>query len=304
MKILIFGNGQFARLFKEYFGKKGTEVVIAESADIRNEEQVRKAILGNNPDVVINTAAQTNLDWCEQNRLECFDTNVLGAECVGRVCAELSKYFLHISTGCIQESLTPDQAHKEEDRPTPTSFYSWTKYWADEMLQSLVVRKGLKLLILRPRQPVSGTASNRNALLKMLTFSKFIDTPNSITILEDFIEVTDKMITKGATGIYNVANPGVVSPLVIARLLKEYIKPDMVINEISKEELNKMTLATRIDSVLDCSKLEAEGIHLKPAVDRLREILPVLKADLEKHPEALEQTNQETIAKLSLRNPG
>ena len=76
----------------------------------------------------------------------------------------------------------------------------------------------------------------------------------------------------------------------------------MEFTKISKEELNKMTLAERIDSVLDMSKLEAAGIKLKPIEERLRELLPELKKDLDAHPEILESTKKETIAKLSLRD--
>jgi dTDP-4-dehydrorhamnose reductase len=107
---------------------------------------------------------------------------------------------------------------------------------------------------------------------------------------------------QNAQGVYNVANPGVMTPYHAAELLKEYINPNMEFTKISKEELNKMTLAERIDSVLDMSKLEAAGIHLKPIEERLRELLPELKKDLDAHPEILNLTQQETTAKLSLRS--
>ncbi len=302
MKVLIFGKGQFAEWYKDVLPTRGYPVIIAGTVDIRQLTDVRKAIAEHSPDVVINTAAKTNLDWCEQNRLECFDTNVLGADTVGQVAEEAKIYLVHISTGCIQASKTANEAHKEDDPPTPTSFYSWSKYWADQMLLNRAKQTGLKLLILRPRQPVSGKASNRNTLVKMLTFNKFIDTPNSITIIEDFIDVTAKLISKGATGLYNVANGGVTSPYKIAQLLKKYVNPSLPINKIEKNELNKMTLAERIDSVLDCSKLASLGIVLKPAEERLRELLPQLKLDLDTHPEIFNTTKAETITKLSLRS--
>ncbi len=301
MKILIFGNGQFAALYSEYLPTKGHAVVTATGVDIRNLAAVKSAVSEHAPNAIINTAAKTNLDWCEQNRLEAFDTNVLGADTIGQAVQEAGLYLLHISTGCIQTSKAETEAHSEQDPPTPTSFYSWTKYWADQMLQSRTSRFGLKVLILRPRQPVSGKASNRNALVKMLTFNKFIDTPNSITVLEDFIEVSEQLLARGVTGLFNVANPGVTSPYKIAHLLKEYVKPDLEVNKISKEELNRMTLAERIDSVLDCSKLTSIGITLKPAEERLRELLPKLKSDLEAHPDIFSNTKAETAAKLSLR---
>ncbi len=300
MKILIFGKGQLGQAYKNYFESQNIESIIATDVDIRNLEQVTSAIQNSGADTVLNCAAKTNLDWCEMNPLECFDVNTLGADTVGKACQELGAYMIHISTGCVQASSTPEEAHKETDPPTPTSFYSWTKYWADEMLMLRHNRDGLKVLIIRPRQPVSANASGRNALTKMLTYNKFIDTPNSMTVVEDLVDATLQMLNKNLTGVYNVANPGVMSPYKIALLLKELVDPNLQVNKISKEELNKMTLATRIDSVLDMSKLEAEGIKLRPADERLREILPTFKDNLAKQAEVLEQTKQETDYKLNL----
>lgn len=302
MKILIFGKGQFAQAYIEFFSKQsGFEARLAPSGtDIRDLKAVSAAIAVAKPDVVINTAAKTNLDWCEQNKLECFDTNTLGADTVGQACQELGVRLVHISTGCIQASATAEEAHKEDDPPTPTSFYSWTKYWADQMLLLRKNRDGLKLLILRPRQPVSAQASPRNALVKLLTYTKFIDTPNSMTVVEDFVEVTKQLIEKNASGLYNVANAGIMTPYRLALLLKEFVKPDLQVTKISKEELNAMTFAKRIDSVLDCSKLEAEGIKLKDAETRLRELMPVFKENLSLAEEVLKATQAETEKKLSL----
>ncbi len=300
MKILILGKGQIGTAYLEYFTSKNIETKIAEGTDIRKLDQVKNAITEFNADIVINTAAKTNLDWCEMNQLECFDNNTLGADIVGQACQVLNKYLVHLSTGCIQASSTPAEAHKENDPPTPTSFYSWTKYWADEMLMLRHDRDNLKVLIVRPRQPVSSIASPRNAFTKMLTYNKFIDTPNSLTVVEDLLDVTNQLIEKNATGIYNVANPGVMSPYKVALLLKELVKPDLEVNLISKDELNAMTFAKRIDSVLDITKLESLGITLKPAEERLREILPVFKENLAEHNDVLKNTIKETEYKLNL----
>ncbi len=301
IKILIFGKGQLGQAYQQFFGAQpDTAVETVQEVDIRDVKAVSAAIAAARPDIVINAAAKTNLDWCEQNRLECFDVNTLGADTVGAACQKAGARLVHISTGCIQESKNAEDAHKEDDPPTPTSFYSWSKYWADEMLMLRRRRDGLKLLILRPRQPVSAQASPRNALVKLLTYNKFIDTPNSMTVVEDFVEVTKRLIEKNASGVYNVVNPGIMTPYRLALLLKELVKPDLQITKISKEELNAMTLAVRIDSVLDGSKLAAEGIVLKDAETRLRELLPIFKENLAKNQEILKATQAETAKKLAL----
>lgn len=302
-KILITGNGQLGTYYREHFQKKGIEVMNTDSkTDVRDEKAVKSIIESFAPDLVIHTAAKTNIDWCEQNKIECFGINTLGSDVVGKICQEKGIFLVHLSSGCVLESKSAEDAQTEEVVPSPLCFYSWTKVWAEEMLMHRSRRLGLKVLVLRPRQLLSAKVDPRNALTKMLTYNKFIDTPNSCTVVEDLMEVTSKMIENDLTGVFNVANPGVTTPFEIASLLKEIVRPEMEFVKISKEELNKMTLAERVDAVLDCTKMNGVGIVLKEIHERMREIMQELKNNLAKDSAgvALQKTKEETEDKLSL----
>ena len=65
-----------------------------------------------------------------------------------------------------------------------------------------------------------------------------------------------------------------------------------------------MTLAERVDAVLDCTKMNNEGIVLKEIHERMREIMLELKNNLtaESAATAMEKTKQETKNKLELVN--
>ncbi|MEK7644184.1 MAG: sugar nucleotide-binding protein, partial [Patescibacteria group bacterium] len=246
-KILITGNGQLGTYYREYFQKKGIEVLNTDSkTDVRDEKSVRAIVELFSPDLVIHTAAKTNIDWCEQNKTECFEINTLGADIVGKICQEKSIYLVHLSSGCVLESQSAEDAQTEAVVPSPLCFYSWTKVWAEEMLMHRSRRSNLKVLVLRPRQLLSAKVDPRNALTKMLTYNKFVDTPNSCTVVEDLLEVTNEMVEKNLVGVYNVCNPGVTTPWEIATFLKEIVKPEMEFVKISKQELNEMTLAERV----------------------------------------------------------
>lgn len=302
-KILIFGGGgQLGQFYKNYFENKGVQVEMP-VLDVRDEVVVRSVVQLSPPNVVINLAARTDIDWCEKNKLEAFSINTLGAGTVAKACAELEIYLLHMSSGCIQESKNVAEIHTEDDPPSPLCFYSWTKVWAENLVLDCVKKQGLKVLVLRPRQLLSSVASPRNALTKMLTYTKFIDTANSCTVIEDLMWVTEELLKQQATGIYNVTNPGVITPYQIALLLKEIIKPDMEVTKISKEELNRMTLAKRIDAVLSTTKLNSLGIYLPEIHTRLREILIALKNNLasETGKAVLSETLSQTQKKLSLQ---
>ncbi len=300
-RVLIFGRGQLGTFYREYFASKGCQVE-SPAGDIRDESFVSGAVSSTQPDLIINAVAKTNIDWCEMNKQEAFHINVLGADVIAKVAEERGIYLLHVSSGCVQESVTPDIIRTEDDAPHPLCYYSWTKVWAENLLAERAARGTLKILMLRPRQLLSGMVSPRNALVKMMTYAKFIDTSNSCTIVEDLMDVTWSLLSKDATGLYNVANPGVTTPYRIAELLKTHLKPEMTFSKISKEELNRMTLAQRVDCVLSIAKLEAEGITMRPIEERLVEVILLLKQNLnstEAHA-TLRRTEEETREKLAL----
>lgn len=271
-KILIFGNGQIGNFYLDHYQAGDKEAKLAAGVDIADIAQVDRAVAEFRPDVVINTAARTNLEWCGNNRLQAFNINVLGAGNVARVCDEHGVYLVHYSSGCIFSSTDGTDAKSETSAPNPASYYGWTKVWSEEIV-NFERSADFKALILRPRQPVSAYVSPKNMLVKMLTFSKFVDTPNSGTVIDDLMVWTDELIAKDLTGVYHVANSGYTTPYKIAEMIKEYIMPDLEPEKIEKAELDRMTPNIRVDTVLDVSKLEGLGIKVAPYKERLREIV-------------------------------
>jgi uncharacterized protein YciW len=178
--------------------------------------------------------------------------------------------------------------------------------WSEEIV-TFERSADFKALILRPRQPISASVSPKNMLVKMLTFSKFVNTPNSGTVIEDLMDWTDQLIARNATGLYHVANTGYTTPYKIAQLIKEHILPDLEPEKIEKAELDKLTPNTRVDTVLDVSKLESLGITVAPYQDRLPEIIRQLgenlkAADKAELREALEKTAEASRQRTVLNN--
>ena len=278
-KILIFGDGQIGNSYLIHFKQTGVSAKIASNIDIRNFKQVRAIVDSYKPTVVINTAAMTDLEWCGNNRLEAFDINVLGAATVAKVCDEKDVYMIHFSSGCIFSSIDGKDAKDETDTPNPSSYYGWTKVWSEKLV--LFERSSnFKCLILRPRQPVSTQVNHKNMLVKMLTFSNFVDTANSGTVIEDLMIWTDQLIEKTATGVYHVANAGHTTPYKIGLLIKKHILPTLNLKKITKAELDKMTPNTRVDTVLNIKKLQDLGIAVKPYENRLEATIQQLAVNI------------------------
>ena len=272
MSILIFGNGQVGNVYLEHYVASGKTATIAVGVDITDAEQVRAAIERYAPSIVINTAAATSLEWCGLNRARAFEVNVLGAANVARACDRRGAYLVHFSSGCIFSSLDGYDARTEEDRPDPSSYYGWTKAWSEDLVM-FERTKDFRCLILRPRQPVSSHVNHKNMLVKMLTFSKFVDTPNSGTVIEDLMHWTDALVERGVTGVFHVANSGWTTPYQIGLMLQKYVLPDMTVERIEKSELDRMTPNTRVDTVLDVTKMESLGIKVDGYEKRLEDTI-------------------------------
>lgn len=268
---MVFGKGQIAEFLPHYF----SDVVLAE-ADITKPEEVEREIFKHQPRVVINTAAKTSIDWCEQNKEEAFKVNTLGAYNIGEICLRYKIFLVHFSSGCIYHSTTYDQIYKESDKPNPRCYYSWTKVWADNLLG-----KDPNLLILRPRVVISSEISPRNTLAKLMVYSHFIKDQNSVTIVEDLMNVLPKMVEKRLSGTFNIVNKGTISPLEIARLLQKRINPAMDIQETTLDEVNKNLVAKRCSTVLDTTALTTVGFELPHVDDAVPKVVEMFARRIE-----------------------
>jgi len=301
-KILIFGYGQIANFYQKYFESVNISSKITRT-DITKPKDVLSDMRSYKPTVVINTAAKTNLEWCSENKLETFNVNVLGADNIANACAKNNIYFIHFSSGCIFESEDEFDTKKESDMPNPSAYYAWTKVWAENLIE-FDKPSNFRYIILRPRQPISSQFNYKNMLVKMLTFSKFVDTPNTGTVIEDLMEWTVKIIEDKPNGILHVANEGWATPYEIGLLLKKHILPSLEINKITKKELDEITPNRRVDTVLNVDKLKKLGIKPVPYKERLEQVIidlaknirntdqKVIKEQLEK---TLKQSRSRTV---------
>ena len=88
------------------------------------------------PDAVIHTAANANVDACESDPE---GARLLNAEFPGQLaelCAEREVRFIHISTDAVFDG-TKDGIYTEEDAPNPLSVYAQTKLDGEEAVLSV-----------------------------------------------------------------------------------------------------------------------------------------------------------------------
>ncbi|MEL7597852.1 MAG: dTDP-4-dehydrorhamnose reductase [Clostridiaceae bacterium] len=110
-----------------------------EDLDIANINAVREYLNEKKPDIVINPAAYTNVDGCENNEDLAFKVNTIGARNLAIACETIGAKLLHVSTDYVFAG-NRQASYKEYDLPHPVSVYGKTKYLGEEYIKQFCSR--------------------------------------------------------------------------------------------------------------------------------------------------------------------
>ena len=274
MKVGLIGSRGF---IGHALQAKGDGQLMPLNVDIRDRAQIAAAIERFKPEVIINAAGKTgrpNVDWCESHRLETVEANVTGPLLLAEECLKRSILLVQIGTGCIYTGDNGGRGFLEDDSPNfDASYYSRSKLHLEALLRDFPV------LILRPRMPFDGTPHERNLIVKLSSYTAIVDSRNSMTCIDDLARATWVLIEKMKTGVFNVVNPGAISPVEIMELYQAIVDPAHTFEILSPSQLNARTLARRSNCVLSVEKLESVGIALPPVRQAVISCLEVMASE-------------------------
>lgn len=271
MKILIFGNG--------YLGRRCASVwkdeAVITNTFVKTVEDALREIQTHKPDAVLNAAGivgKPNVDWCDDNQMVTIQGNTVLPIILAQACAKKNVYLLHMGTGCIfyGESPHEDNEWRENDFANPEPAYTRSKYAAD-----LVLSKLPNVGIARLRMPIDWIPSDANLINKLASFNKVIDVENSVTFVEDMIDVFYQLMEKRACGIFHVTNPGTVKHRDLLALYKALVDPCHTCEWISPAELTESGLVkkTRSNNILSSNRLVDHGIKMRSSQEALADTM-------------------------------
>lgn len=146
--LLTGGTGRLGRELKPLL----PEVVAPSRAelDITRPEAVEAALRRFEPEVVVHTAAYTDVARAEQDHQACWRANVDGTRGVVQSAARHGAFLVHISTDYVFEGT--QGMYKEEDPPGPVcNYYALSKLVAEELVR-LAPRHLIIRTSFRPRE--------------------------------------------------------------------------------------------------------------------------------------------------------
>lgn len=197
--------------------------------DITNAVEVDAIIASTQPDVIINTAAMTNVDQCETEKEACWKNNVTSVENLISTCEKYSIRLVHVSTDFIF-----DGSHgplKEDEPASPVNYYGESKLAAEQ----IVLNSSIESCILRTVlvYGITNDMSRSNIVLwvkKSLEEGKTIQVVNdqfrTPTLAEDLAMGCYLAAIKYAKGIYHISGKDFLSPYEIALATAKYFNLD------------------------------------------------------------------------------
>ena len=235
IELIATSKGENRRLIKDFS---------YESLDITSEQEVNAIMKKHSPDVVINTAAMTNVDACEDNQESCWDINVNAVKYLLECSSKEKSQFIHLSTDFVFDG--KNGPYVETDIPNPLSYYAKSKLASEELISSnkynntavartiIVFGNGDKLsrgnLILWAK----------GALEKQSPINVVDDQYRAPTLAEDLARGCIAIADKEATGIYHLSGPETLSILeIVFRIGKFYNLSTECVTAIKTETLNQ-----------------------------------------------------------------
>ncbi len=199
------------------------------SMDVCQAEEIRQVLDEEKVDVVIHTAAMTQVDLCETEREACWELNVKSVEYLSKACEERNILFIHLSTDFIFDGEAGPYA--EEDGANPISYYGESKWAAEQVIKASTGPWAIVRTVLV--YGISEAMSRSNIILwvkKSLESGKTIhvvdDQWRSPTLAEDLAKGCFLIAEQGARGVFNISGSEVLTPYEMAIETADFFQLD------------------------------------------------------------------------------
>jgi dTDP-4-dehydrorhamnose reductase len=197
--------------------------------DITKLEEVEKVINETKPDVIINTAAMTQVDHCETEREKCWLNNVTAVENLVKACEKTSTRLIHVSTDFIFDGTRGPL--DELEKPNPLSYYGESKLAAEVVVQKsktdwAILRTVLVFGITKDMSRSNIVLWVKKSLEEGKTINVVNDQWRTPTLAEDLAMGCYLAAIKNAKGIYNISGYEIMTPYDIAIATAEFFKLD------------------------------------------------------------------------------
>ncbi|MES2691424.1 MAG: NAD(P)-dependent oxidoreductase [Bacteroidota bacterium] len=256
MKVLVTGsNGLLGQKLTDYYkNREGIQLIATargadrysdqtgytyHSLDITNRQQVETAITIHKPDVVINTAAMTNVDACESDHEGCDALNVEAVKLLVDACNKNKAHFIHLSTDFIFDGTHGPVT--ESEQPNPLSYYGHSKLKAEKAVMDsceswAILRTVLVYGVVNDMSRSNIVLWAKSNLEQGKTINVVSDQFRTPTLAEDLAQGCVLAAEQKAQGVYNISGRDFMSVFDLVYRVAAFFKLDKNLLNISTSE--------------------------------------------------------------------
>lgn len=254
-KILVTGStGMLGLYLINYFKNRGIRVY-GSSCDITDIKLINKEMTTQKPDIIIHTAAYTDVDGCEKYIDKAYKINVIGTQNLVNYSLKENILFVYISSTGIYGDYK-DTAYTEFDNPKPTSVHHKSKYEAEKILQNHLS----KYLIIRTGWLYGGEITDKKnfvykryleSLNNNIIYSDDSQTGNPTSINELSMQI-DILIKNNQYGIFNCVNEAdSVSRYDYVKKIIEFFESQCEVKKAPKELFKRIAKVSKNESAIN-----------------------------------------------------
>jgi dTDP-4-dehydrorhamnose reductase len=266
--------------YKVYSGYNNHKPEFGETIkfNLSDPNSVVKTIGEVKPDIIVHSAALTDVDKCELEKELAYKINAMGTKIVADMSKKLNAFLIYISTDYVFDG--EKGMYKEEDKTNPINYYGYTKLAGERYCRDFCIAR---TCVIYGAKPASGKVNfalwliNRlknNESVKIVT-DQFITPTLNTNLAEMVLEIAEKKLK----GIFHLAGATRVSRFEFAKNIARTFGLDEHLIFPSKMSEMEWVAKRPIDSSLDTTKAR-KTLNNKPY--ELEKALKVLKKEIER----------------------
>lgn len=221
--------------------------------NICNKDEVALKIGKLKPSLVINAAAYTNVDGCEDHVEDAMDANAVAPGNIAKVCKEINARLVHFSTDFIFDGQS-DRPYRPDDPTNPLSIYGKSKLEGENAIKTsgcdhLLIRTAW-LFGVHGKNFVEAIFNKAAAGENLRVVNDQVGCP---TYTIDLAHAVINLLNQDATETVHFCNSGICSWYDFAREIVGYASNDVTVEPIQSDQLDRPARRPAY-SVLETSK--------------------------------------------------
>jgi dTDP-4-dehydrorhamnose reductase len=223
--------------------------------DVTDRDGTIRAVGELKPELIVHTAALTNVDYCEDHEEEAMAVNGRGTRNLVDAARGAGSKVIYVSTDFVFDG--SKGMYREEDPVCPISVYAYSKLMGELHVKELNGSAIARTSVVYGNARQNFVSWVKGSLEKGLTIKVVTDQYNSPTLSYDCAEAIAAMIRHGVSGIYHTAGGERVSRYEFARKIASFYGLDGGLIEPIATSALKQKARRPPDSSLDVRKISA-----------------------------------------------